>query len=331
MAITRRWQSGAETGHKNEFSNVVGGFVVTTANKYTGAYSFKDPTSNDYGYQTIPATRQIRVGFFLYGNSSRAAVRFEIRDAGTNQLVGLFLSTSGAISLQVLDATKDTKAGINVFEWHHFLVDVKIDNAAGWAKVYRDGIEVLSFAGNTGNADISDVKFGNGSFTGTYPCYWDDIYIDDTAGEGAAVAGPVLRFNYLTPNGNGNYSQWDGSDGNQVDNYLLVDEVPPSDADYVETAVVDEFDSYAMTTRALDVGESFIAVIPVARVQRGDITEEIALGTRYSGTDVVGSDQVPETPFNYLWERQTVKPGGGAWDQAAVDGVEALIKSRGSY
>ncbi len=157
------------------------------------------------------------------------------------------------------------------------------------------------------------------------------MYIEDTTGEGSDVVPPKLRFYYLTPDGNGNYADWDGSDGNQVDNYLLVDEVPPSDADYVETNVVDRLDSYTMTTFVLGTGQTIVAVIPIVRGQREGITEELALGTRYSGTDLIGSDQEPLGSFRYLWERQIAKPGGGDWNQSAIDGVETVIKSRGTF
>jgi hypothetical protein len=86
-----------------------------------------------------------------------------------------------------------------------------------------------------------------------------------------------------------------------------------------------------MTTYTLGAGESCVALIPVAVCKHTGATEDIAIGTRYSSTDVIGSDQDPGNNYGPNAERQTTKPGGGAWDQTAIDGVEVVVKSRGSY
>jgi hypothetical protein len=144
----------------------------------------------------------------------------------------------------------------------------------------------------------------------------------------------MLRFYPSLPNGDGNYSQFDGSDGNQVNNYQLVDEVPANVTDYVETVTVDQFDSYDLADIALSVGATILAVIPTVYSVRDGDAEEIALGTRLGGADLVGSDQVPPSGYSdkaFLNERQTTKPGGGAWAEADVNNAEIVIKSRGSY
>jgi hypothetical protein len=50
-----------------------------------------------------------------------------------------------------------------------------------------------------------------------------------------------------------------------------------------------------------------------------------------SSTDQIGSDQNPPTAYGVLWERQETKPGGGGWAQTDIDGMEVIIKSRGTY
>jgi len=342
MAITRLMQAGAESGSLLELDSTGGaGASIVTSGQKTGARAFQASNAGantSYFLQNIPATRQIRKGCYhqitLFNTTSPYLTFLSIRSAG-GELIGLqYTSVGNNLSLMIAGVAQATIPGYTLNVLRHVAIDINIDASAGWAKVYIDGVLQLSFEGNTGNADIITDWFGKiagSGGTGTVTYIFDDIYIDDTTGE-AATAPPVLRFYYVTPNANGNYSQWDGSDGNQVDNYLLIDEIPPnSDTDYVETNVVDELDSYNMTTITLEAGQQVEAIIPFAFVKRAGSTEEIALGTRLSGTDAVGSDQAPTTSYNFLWERQTTKPGGGAWAQADIDGFETVLKSRGSY
>lgn len=337
MAISRIWQAGMETGSIKEFHGITNTPTASVAQKKTGSYGFaSNSVTNKNGWVIVPATRQIRMGFWfnpmvLVPLSSGHYDVCYIQSAAPANLINLHQRApayGGAAELDIGGVDQDVALGMmEASIWHHYVLDVKVDNAAGWAKVYRDGVEILSFAGNTGNADITKVIFGVG-VSPAITQYYDDMYVDDTTGEGAAAVGPILRFPYIVPDGAGNYTQWDPSAGN---NWDCVDEVPPSDADYVETNVVDEFDSYTMTTYTIDTGETVQAVIPIVRVQRSDVTEEIAVGTREGGVDLIGADQVPDAAWNYLFERQTAQPGGGAWDQAAITGVESVIKSRGSY
>jgi|SRR3990170_1765722 len=341
MAITRRWQSGAEHGNLVEVSSYVGAPSASVVQKKTGNYSFLVSSFQDSQYLivAIPATRQIRVGFWCYATLNLVGTietnMFFIRN-GTTELAALeVVASTGANILEVAGTNRDTETGVvGTNTWYHYGLDIKIDSSAGWIKVYKDGIEILSFTGNTGNADILDLCFGWLTHN-NHGFYYDDIYIDDTTGEGAAAVCPILRFYYVTPDEGGNYSDpggWSGSDGNPTDNFLLVDDIPPNgDTDYISAVAADLLDSYTMTTIVLGSNEVIQAVIPTVSTRRAGTTEAIALGTRYSATDLIGSDQYPASSYDVLSERQVTKPGGGAWDQTALDAVEVVLKSRGTY
>ena len=97
---------------------------------------------------------------------------------------------------------------------------------------------------------------GNGLWTATalsYVCHchrnharlvdfvtWDDV---DNGDAFKSWMGP-MQVDILPAAGNGSKSEWLGSDGNQVDNYLLVDEVPAATADYVESSTDGQRDLY---------------------------------------------------------------------------------------
>lgn len=339
MAITRIYQSGAENGLGEILSQGVTTLRSDAAR--TGTYYFRaDAHNNESVYWNIPDTRQVRAGQAMRWNSFgtlSGGDHMIVHDGVTKLIEVEPVIANGNLLLKVAgvqqDVTIDTPCAIPDI-WYHLAMDCKIDNVAGWAYVYLDGVLILSFDGNTGNVNVDRIRFGTRTDVGVGPFYFDvdDVYIDDTTGEAGPEPPPILRFYPVRPNGNGNYSQWDGSDGNQVDNYLLVDEVLPNgDTDYVETDTVDEFDSYDMSTIVLDSNEEIMAVIPIVNAKHTDGTEEIAVGTRLAGTNLVGADQVPGIAYAFFWERQTAKPGGGAWGQNDINDFEVLLKSRGTY
>ena len=342
MAITREWQSGFDTGEVDAEITGVNNGCVRDAVHRSGQYGISVGRGvAQYFTILVSETRQKRGGMGVYWEAGIGTIDgqvFIIRDSGDNSLIELKVDVaSEELEVLVDGVQKDitTSSIMNgVFgTWQYFTFDVKIDNAAGWITIYLDGNEILTFAGDTGNVDVENILFGTLLDTGAggQNTIYDDCYIEDTVGEIVSNP-PVISLEWIEPNGNGNYAQWVGSDGNQVDNYLLVDEQPPNTADYVEVSSVDQLDSYAMTNYVLGAGEAFVAVIPIVYAQRYGASEELAVGLRYSGTDVIGSDTDPGAgAWAMVWDRQTTKPGGGAWDQAAIDDVEAVIKSRGVF
>jgi hypothetical protein len=353
MTITRLGQAGAEHGgatvamEKAEFTDIStpDAFVPATTIARTGSYSYLfNARYGRWAYWQISATRQIRMGWFLYaaslGNQATGnmlTVRTDTTDLLHLGWSALAEKTSGDINLYFNSSWQGatTSHPILPSTWQHFAIDMKIDSSAGWVKLYIDGNEVKSFtATNTGNDDIEVVQIGSTLLwhSSNRYTYMDDIYLDDTTGESVPTESPpVLRFYYVLPNGNGNYSQWDGSDGDSTNNYQLVDDVPAVATDYVETGVADEYDSYTMGTFTLGSGQTIAAVIPQGIVQRAGNSELIALGTRLSSTDSIGSDQTPAADWSGRFERQTTKPGGGSWAQADLDAFELVLKSRGTY
>jgi hypothetical protein len=305
-------------------------FVASTNQQKSGLYSFKDGDQSHYGYQQIPGTRQVRIGFYVYGNTFANNERFAVRDISANRLVSLSWHLDGTVDLLVAGDIKDTEGGMNIEDWSHVGIDIYIHSSSGWVRVYLDGSEVMMFDGNVGDADIVDVAFGHFITAGNYPMYYDDIYIDDTTGEVSPTTPNIKRLYPINPNADGNYTQWTPSTG--TSHYEMVDERPPDDdATFLEAITGSLYDSFDMSTFILDNNEDIIAMIPFVFAKRGSTTEQIALGTRSSGTDSVGSDQDLSTSYNYVWERQTTGSLGSPWNQSYLDSVEVIIKSAGTY
>lgn len=95
---------------------------------------------------------------------------------------------------------------------------------------YQDAPVLMQFASSP--HDISNLQV-------------DDFYCCDSAGSiNNGFLGPI-RIEALYPNANGSSSDFDGSDGNSTDNYLLVDEISiDDDTTYVESLTTNDKDLY---------------------------------------------------------------------------------------
>lgn len=334
MTITRIWQSGAEadaTGaDEAEFTR--DDCATNTLHVKTGTYGF----SGNYGEVDVPATRQLRAAMHIYpdGNVSGAPDLLSVKTGITTYLLSVRFKDTVTLALIVNGVEQDTCAfNSSGAIFSHIGLDVKIDNSAGWVVFYIDGAETLRFEGNTGNADISTVRFGSQAGT-SLSIYRDDLYIDDLTGQGAATTCPDRRFYHLYPNGEGYYKEGLGSDGNNTNNYLLVDENPHTgDTDYVILDAADERETNQMTTITVPAGFTIAAVIPFFFGKKTDaeIDTQAAPLIRSGGADTEGTAQALGSSYSMHWERFTTKPGGGAWDQTALDGLEVGFQGEGTF
>jgi hypothetical protein len=262
-------------------------------------------------------------------------VLFAIYAASTTLLARIH-NTGSDLTLEVGGTSRAYAVGaLPTTAFAHFGVSVKINSSAGWITIYKDGVAILTYSGNTGNADMVLTRFGTPDQSITYT-YYDDLYIDDTTGEAAAATVPDRRFAYVLPNADGNYSQCAGSDGNSVNNSLLVDEQPHnSETDYVEATALDQKDTYNMATITLPTGNSIAAVIPYAYARKTDAAAATLITNtiRTGGVDLNGADQALASAYGIpLWTR-FVKQADGAtdWNQAALDALEVGFVGRGAF
>jgi hypothetical protein len=140
-----------------------------------------------------------------------------------------------------------------------------------------------------------------------------------------------IRFGVLEASANGNSSQLVGSDGNQVDNYLLVDDpaiTPDDDTTYVYSATAGEKDTYGMTNLPT-TPLSIIAVCPLIRAKKTDAGSRAVVPViRSGGTDYDGATEhfLSTSYSNYkqafLEDPDTSSP----WDEAGINAMELGVK-----
>jgi hypothetical protein len=342
MTITWEWECGAHyADDSRDYEFGAGNFdvnywTVVTATPKTGSANYSlNSYSGSGAKKATTASRQKRVGMFI--KTAKPAADYypvvALRDASDNLLIQMRIKSDGAASLYVAGSEQDTYADYPQGAYRHLGLDAKVDSSAGWAVVYLDGVEIMRFEGNTGNADITQVYFGVGPAWPAVNLLYDDIYCEDTAGEAAAAAVPLRQFYEMTLSGDGNYSNFDGSDGNKTNNYALVDENPPNeDTDYVAAVAADVIDSYATTNYTLPVGMTVNAVHPfVIAKKMGSAATTVKTFLREDSVDWAGAAQSLASDYALKIERRTTDPGGAAWDQTSINGLEVGAKSAGAY
>lgn len=158
----------------------------------------------------------------------------------------------------------------------------------------------------------------------------DDVYI--TNGDGPAPYNGRLGdivVETIFPDGNGNYNDFVGSDGNQVDNYLLVDEVAhDSDSTYVESGSDGARDSYEF--QDLTVTTNKVRGVMISAVARNTgVADNFQILTRIASTDY-NADTHTAGP-NYdgsIHKIYQISPDTGVnWTAAEVNAAEFGIEN----
>lgn len=284
----------------------------------------------------ISSTQELIVGWAVTfsrtdpGGDSTFRNLFHLRDTSANTIFELRVQGTTPGTIWVYDAAAAQVGSFSVVGgWQtdvfvHYL-EVKAVNpgTASDVFVYSDGVLVYSstaFDLTDGVNNIGDVRFLNPR---NNTSNWDDIYIADGSTAGGAVSdvlGPV-NVETLNANGNGATANWDGSDGNNTDNYLLVDDLPhDSDTTYVTASTANDVDLYTFQ----DLGTRTVyGVRATATARKDGGSESFRQVTRIGSTNYAGTTKVLTDAYvNYveIWE---VSPATSTvWASTGVNDAE---------
>lgn len=217
-------------------------------------------------------------------------------------------------------------------QWYYLEMKFVIHNSTGSVELRVDGPAVISATNqdtqNTSNAFADTLHMGS-----TNDAFWvpnfDDLYVCD--GTGSAPTNDFLgdcRVESRMPNGNGNSSQFVGSDSNSTDNYLLVDETPGSndDTDYVESATIGNKDTYTYQDLTSTAGTVYgIQILPTARKTDAGF-RSMKTVARLSATETDGPEQRIGNSYAIYSDIRETKPGGGVWTISDVNSAEFGVK-----
>lgn len=282
-----------------------GSAAVDAVTKRTGAGSLLTAGSTTTGATAVTppglSSATVYVGMAIFYTGTFVAFRaVSFNEASLHCGVGF--DTSGHV---VIYGPANTVIATSTYvlpasAWAYLEAKAVIADAGGSVEVKVDGTVVVSFSGDTRNAQTGVCTTINLSPPGgSNRLRVDDMYILDSGGSAPynTYLGDIA-VRTLLPDGNGDSSDWVGSDGNSVNNYQQVDEANSSATDYNGTALTGKTDLYTVTDiPTTDVPLATQLVIyaaksdagtppvmkPVTKGDGGTVLEEsaIALSTTY--------------------------------------------------
>ena len=327
MAFVPVWGSGFEMGAVPAPAGYYTGFGVGTS-KYTGVYGLVLGATASHSFRmdgVVGGASEMYCSFyFSRGNATEGtpvAWRW-LLDSGHYVEIRFTSSYWDAY----VDGVKVADHSLSGFTgWHHVEFRAVIDNASGILQTKINGVPDIDYTGDT-QPDATNL------ITRAYLQYWHQVhplyarttYYDDMVMGTGGWPGD-FRFVGLVPNGDSSV-QWTGSDGNQVDNYALVDERPPGTADYVLATASDLKDRY--TIGNFDAADKVIScVVNWARhLRTGSYVHQVKL-VLDDGTEDVSDAYDSDVSAGYAGKMYAARPSGGAWTDAAIDGLIAGVMS----
>jgi len=325
------------------YPGAVAGFTIETTITNSGRASLHLNASNTLS-MAIPfggTSNEIYFGFAFYFTSLPSSLSQLVTMCGDHyEYFDLMIDTDGTLSFRSYITARSPDSGVNVLAvdtWYYIEVKVVKSNSisAGDVSLRVDGVEWIELDAASDTLYSLEPAYTNSLLfwpqTGK-DLYFDDIYIcDETGAKNNTFLGPV-KVATIYPNGNGNSSQFTGSDADSVDNYLHVDDATGQDDDssYVESDTINHVDLYTLedlpgTTGTIH-GVDFVSVVK-NDVEGGGNSRQGAPVVRVNGTDYQGDTFNVGSPFTHKHHILEDNPDDAAdWERADIDATEFGIK-----
>jgi len=250
----RIWTDGFELGDLVGYINSSSSVVTTTPR--SGNRCAQIPVGGAFGINLPPNTEYYFRLAFRFGTVSpnnAGQPFFQWVTAGGIQLGGLKIASGGSNLLQLVTGTSAgtvVATGTTVIQpntWYLAEVHVLINSTTGEIQLKLDGVDEATFNGNTLTSPIARATYHYFGGGGTV-LRIDDIAINDPSGGEDDLWCGDGKIILLTPEADGDKSEWMGSDSDQINNYLLVDEIPSDgDSTYVVASGIGVTDLYHVT------------------------------------------------------------------------------------
>lgn len=200
-------------------------------------------------------------------------------------------------------------------------VQYKPLNSGGIFKVYVDSELDINFSGDStaGLENIRKIRVGAAGVD-NYQSGVDDIVIDDSELPGNS------KIQKLQVSGAGTTGEWDASTG---DPYACVDEIPPSDTDYISTNVPGELATFACSNLTGNVGNIKSVQIQARMLYEGNpAPNKQKIAVRSGGSEYYSGRFTPGVSagvFRKIWQ---LNPADSQpWEEADVNALEIGVRA----
>lgn len=337
MAMLGMWGFDDGAGEPSQTNG--GGILNDTGNARTGVGGcWTGPgTSGIVNVSSsFPASTTFVVGFGAKFPNTNTSTSFWYVHDGVAIHLSLRMTSFGALNLYRGDGTTllatSTATPFSIGGvWRYVEVKATIDDVAGSVTVRVDGTPIINYSGDTRNGSTATVttmvlfNLGNPGTT-----YFDDVYALDTTGPAPYndfLGDIVVRT--LLPNGDGDSSGWLGSDGNSVNNSLLVDEATSSMTDYVAANVSGTSDLYALTDVPSTYDVLAVREVVYATKSDGGVSPVLLPQAKGSAGTVRTDTALPAlstTPLPYGADIRTTDPDGNALTAARLNAMQIGVQ-----
>jgi len=325
--MSRIFMDGFESGSMDLWSSSAGVTLNSSLAGRSGAYCADLTTNPAYMIINVPSDDEYYLAFKYYESATNynAIVSF-YENATKHAYLYRYLSASDIYLVEAAGTTivATGPGAFPISTWVSIEVYIKIANSGGRCIVKINGITCIDYTGdlqNGGTGIINSIRFGFVAINQYGYCYLDDVIIDNANWIGST------SIQGLAVTGAGNSAQFDPSTGN---NYACVDEIPPSDADYISTNVPNEIDTYACGDLTGTINSVKAVQVQARCVQEGSpAVPKIQLVTRPTSTDRVSASKSVQTfapgVVSNIWELNP--DDSAAWESADVNGMEIGVKA----
>lgn len=301
------------------------GGVSTTGGRFGGAYLNVD--TGDYCYLTFPQTSsEVWIGFAYHGNSNTGSSGvFYFTEGGTTAWqLGFHYDGTDESWFITRGTTPTILSGTSGSapndEWVYVEVRYLIDNSAGEVDLYINGVLNASVSSiDTQDQTNAWIDGGRLDSHAGNNCGFDDFYILDTSGSvlNTRLDQPAVRA-YVP---SADTAQRDLTPSTGVDNYALVDEIPPSDTDYVASGTYTDADEYEIENLS-NYFESLDCVKVIIGAYKDDATSRGVTGTIESnGSYSTGTELVLAGTTDYQFDYIELDPNtSSAWSITGFNG-----------
>lgn len=301
--------------------------MAIVAGRYAGnGLKFNGNSSITYFF---PDNQYLCVSFALHVNAATAVRAFcSLFDAADGH-IDLRLNTNGTIAWTRAGTTLATSTSAIQFDcWNYFEWKIMISNSitASSCQLRLNGELVIDLAAATDtqnglNSFCNKIKFSGEAVAQTTPIF-DDLILQVGTGSDFLNNNTIIS---TLPTGNGNSSNFTGSDSNSTDNYLLVDDsTPDDDSTYVESGTIGHKDLY--TFPSLGITANSVTALGVSiNCKRSDS----GLRTLCSVVRSSSSEQDGPTVYlsdSYFYQIQSIFPTNpatsSAWTQGEAEAAQ---------
>ena len=253
----------------------------------------------------------------------------------TTTVLSLTYEASGQISIRRGSTTLGTTTAVLATNtWYYLEFKFTLEDSCSIDCILKiNGSTEITLAAGTDTrngtslAEIPEMMGFTFNGSSRY-AYFDDLYLCDSTGSvNNDFLGPV-SIETLKPNGNGTTSDWDGSDGNQVNNYLQVDEDEIGGSDYIEAQNINEVDLFTYEDASASVATLHGVKVVSYLEKTTTAPNTIAHVCRSNSTNYTSDDlAVPEgdsTVFS-IWD--TDPDTSSAWTPSTFNSAEFGVKA----